>query len=35
MEWDHHVQPTYLEMFRSKIDKLQGPNEVVHHPAGK
>ena len=35
MEWDHHLQSTYLKMFCSKIDKFQGPNEVMHHPAGK
>ena len=35
MEWDHHIQSTYLEMFHSKIDELQGLNEVVHCPAGK
>ena len=35
MEWDHHVQSTYLEMFHAKIDEFQGPNEVVHRPAGK
>ena len=33
MEWDHHIQSTYLEMFHSKIDKLQDPNEAMHYPA--
>ena len=35
MEWEHHTQSTYIEMFYSKIDKLEDPNEMVHCPAGK
>ena len=35
MEWDHHVQSTFMEMYHSKIDELQDPNAGVHRPAGK